>query len=341
MRIVNSEHRNSSPLPASGQPRVPWSLGCLNPHLSSLLFLLPAILPVLLTTPVVGETATVAASLETLAVPAIPSASSSCYQKGYNAFVIRDFDTAVECFTAWSEEAPDSPDALVWLAKALAYQAKERNRRGRARIRFVGTIRRIAKMYARALELDPNHLGALLGKAIQCRAIPGFLGGDKKESRRIFEELMRRDPESVYVQHAYALLLEALDQDDEALRLERRVVTTPIPSAEQDPELAMKMGECYHQMGRLIWEHEKDAEGAAQYLVRVTEDWPFLPEAALLLGDIARARREDAAAIRWYRLAVKQCEKIGDVLNGKKAERALRKYKRKSNLPQIVPHESL
>ncbi len=339
MRIVNTEHQHNSPvhLPGwLGEPRL-RSRGL--PCRASLFTSLLTIFPVLTATSVLCETTALAACPETISVSTIALATSTCFQGGFNAFVTRDFDKAVECFTAWSEAERESPDALVWLAKALAYQAKEKHKRGKARIRFVGTIRRVAKMYESALELDPDHFGALLGKAIQCRAVPGFLGGNKKESRRIFEELMRRDPESVYVQHAYALLLEALGEDERALRLERRVVTTPVPPVEHDPELAMKMGECFHQMGRLIWEHEKDAEGAAQYLERVTELWPFLPEAALLLGDIARARKEDAAAIRWYRLAGEQSEKIGDVLHGKKAARALRKYKRKSGLPQIEAHE--
>lgn len=53
------------------------------------------------------------------------------------------------------------------------------------------------KSLQRALTLDPNHVGALIGRASLNRELPGWLGGDLKKSEADFKRALALDPRSI------------------------------------------------------------------------------------------------------------------------------------------------
>ncbi len=264
-----------------------------------------------------------------------PDSEDGYEQRGYEAYCSRDFDSAVKTFESWTAAEPRNPTACVWLAKALAYQSASKIRGGKSRISMIGEGRHMHELYEKALELDSNHYQARLGKAIYLRMAPAAFGGSKKEAHEIFEQLLKEQPDNPYVLHAYAILLEQENKVDEAISRIQRVIAFS-RKHEPDPELRLKLAECYYHVGRMLWEYHKDAVSARPYLEKAATDWDFMPEAAALLGDIARERGENAVAIAWYSRAYKNAEQNNDERTLKVAERALKKYKVNPGQPEMA-----
>jgi len=59
----------------------------------------------------------------------------------------------------------------------------------------LGAVRRVRAAVDRTLELQPDHVDALLGKARMLLRLPRMLGGDAKEARRCVERAYRYGPE--------------------------------------------------------------------------------------------------------------------------------------------------
>ena len=260
---------------------------------------------------------------------------SSWLVAGLEAYVKRDFAAAVRIFETWKDTEPKNPDAYMWLAKALAYDIERRHNSGRSWLSLGGPARRVAKIQDEALKLAPNHFGCLLGRAIRLRAVPLAFGGSKKEARRIYESLLRREPDNPLVMLSFSILLEDVGEIDEAIQMLHKSLS--IVAAEEqdtnDPELHMKLSECYFHLGRMLWEHQRNVGAARSYLECCAREWDYTPGADVLLAEIARSQNEETTAIDWYVRALRKAEAYGDKRREKAALRGLKDLKFKPDRP--------
>lgn len=284
------------------------------------------------------------ATLSSELTQAIPSRDRSPspsihFERGFKEFIKRDYAKAIHHFEAWVNAEPRNPDALCWLAKALSYHCNNRYQAGESRLSMADEGKRIGRLYEQALEIDPNHPKALLGHAIFLRSIPSVFGGNHQKSRTIFEQLLERTPNDPFVLHAYAIQLEEDNEPERAIEILRKIVETPNIGM-RDPELKLKLSQCYFHLGRMLWEYNKDAETARRYLTIDVEKWPFMVEAYLLLAEIAVANNERATAVGWYLRALDSAETYQDKRSANAAERGLKKLKvHPEEYQMLVPPE--
>lgn len=86
--------------------------------------------------------------------------------------------------------SPESADAHFAVFCALGKQLEERGIGWRA----LADLRRVRRAVDRALEIDPNHVDALIGKSLMLSRLPRMFGGDPAEARRCLERAYRRAP---------------------------------------------------------------------------------------------------------------------------------------------------
>jgi tetratricopeptide (TPR) repeat protein len=100
-------------------------------------------------------------------------------------------ERALSLATGAVRSAPDRADAHFAVFCALGKQLDDRG----VGWGSVGAIRRLRGAVDRALELDPDHVDALVGKATMLLRLPRVLGGDRDEARRCLERARRLGPE--------------------------------------------------------------------------------------------------------------------------------------------------
>lgn len=98
---------------------------------------------------------------------------------------------ALELATDATRTAPGSADAHFAVFCALGKQLDDRG----VGLGSLGAIRRVRAAIDRTLELDPDHVDALLGKASMLLRLPRVLGGDPGEARRCLERAHRLGPD--------------------------------------------------------------------------------------------------------------------------------------------------
>lgn len=98
---------------------------------------------------------------------------------------------ALDLATHATRTAPESADAHFAVFCALGKQLDDRG----VGLGSLGAIRRVRAAVDRTLELDPDHVDALVGKASMLLRLPRFLGGDRDEARRCLERARRLGPE--------------------------------------------------------------------------------------------------------------------------------------------------
>lgn len=86
---------------------------------------------------------------------------------------------------------PDRADAHFAVFCALGKQLADRG----ISFRSLGDLRRVRSAVDRTLELNPDHVDALIGKASMLRRLPRLLGGDAAEADRYLERAHRVGPE--------------------------------------------------------------------------------------------------------------------------------------------------
>jgi hypothetical protein len=100
-------------------------------------------------------------------------------------------ERALELATYATERTPDRADAHFAVFCALGKQLDDQG----VGWGSLGAIRRVRRAVDRTLELNPDHVGALVGKARMLMRLPRILGGDPAEARRCLERAHRVRPD--------------------------------------------------------------------------------------------------------------------------------------------------
>lgn len=100
-------------------------------------------------------------------------------------------ERALALATEATERTPDRADAHFAVFCALGKQVED------AGIGWgsLGAVRRVRRAVDRTLELEPNHVEALIGKATMLLRLPRLLGGDREEAERLFARVRRIEHE--------------------------------------------------------------------------------------------------------------------------------------------------
>jgi tetratricopeptide (TPR) repeat protein len=117
-----------------------------------------------------------------------------------------ELTSAVAAAEAAIAQADDDPDAHFALFCALGLQLQDDG------LSFA-TLSRLRRAFAavdRALELDPNHVPALVGKGAALIATPRLAGGDPVRGLRLLQQALERDPDNAT---ALRYLAEATGRD--------------------------------------------------------------------------------------------------------------------------------
>lgn len=106
---------------------------------------------------------------------------------------VRDamLERALALATVATRRAPQRADAHFAVFCALGKRLDDRG----AGWGSLAAIRRVQRAVDRTLELDPDHVEALVGKALMLLRLPRLLGGDRAEAQRLLERARRVGPE--------------------------------------------------------------------------------------------------------------------------------------------------
>ncbi|MEZ4605809.1 MAG: hypothetical protein R2865_03105 [Deinococcales bacterium] len=115
------------------------------------------------------------------------------------------------------------PEAHMELARALGRLAQYRGV-----LQSLGLAGEVKKALERALELDPNHDGAMHALALYHDEVPFLVGGRAGESIPLFEKAIAIAPDSIIHRLEFAELLLKRNMKDEAkAQLEALIALTP------------------------------------------------------------------------------------------------------------------
>ena len=96
-------------------------------------------------------------------------------------------DRALDLATQATRATPERADAHFAVFCALGKQLDDRG----VGWGSLGAVRRVRRAVDRTLELNPDHVGALVGKARMLLRLPRMLGGDREEAHRLLERARR------------------------------------------------------------------------------------------------------------------------------------------------------
>ena len=116
-------------------------------------------------------------------------AQNSLIDQGKAAIERNDDDAAASLFEKAVAQNPKSADAHYWLGSAYGSQAQKASIFGQASL--AGKTR---DEFAKAVELDPNHLEARMGLIQYYTIAPGFMGGSYDKAFAQAGEIRKRDP---------------------------------------------------------------------------------------------------------------------------------------------------
>jgi tetratricopeptide (TPR) repeat protein len=99
----------------------------------------------------------------------------------------------------------------------------------------------------RALEIDPNHTGALSAKGGLYLQLPGFLGGDPSKARPLLERAIQLDPEAVGARLELADYYLLENQRDRARELAAEALT--LATAQGKERFARRASKLLEEVG--------------------------------------------------------------------------------------------
>ena len=117
----------------------------------------------------------------------------------------------------WGQKAVDAdkqnPAYWTQLGNIKGLRARDGSK-----LKALGRAKGASKAYDKALELDPTHAEALISKLRYKLYAPGFVGGDKDESRHLAESLLAAHPARGHLARAEIFIYA--DKDSAAYRAE-------------------------------------------------------------------------------------------------------------------------
>jgi tetratricopeptide (TPR) repeat protein len=127
-------------------------------------------------------------------------------------------------------------------------------------VKMLFTVGEIRNLLERSYALDPGFAYCAAPRLLGLidHKLPRLLGGDRDRSRRYFQEAIALDPDGPLNYQLYAELLEDENQIEEALRLARRGLAVPMPSADRVEDLSAyaALHEYVPQLERKLVEHQ-------------------------------------------------------------------------------------
>jgi tetratricopeptide (TPR) repeat protein len=122
---------------------------------------------------------------------------------------------------------PNRPESHFWYFACLG---KISELKGKANTLIA--LSKLRKHINRALEIDPDYVFAVYGKAILLKKIPSYLGGDLKKSETLFKRVIELDPNfsNPYIELAKLYIEE--NREVEAKTLLVKVINMENPSWE-------------------------------------------------------------------------------------------------------------
>ncbi len=122
---------------------------------------------------------------------------------------------------------PDRPESHFWYFACLG---KISELKGKANKLIA--LSKLRKHINRALEIDPDYIFAVYGKAILLKKTPSYLGGDLKKSETLFKRVIKLDPNfsNSYIELAKLYIEE--NREVEARTLLVKVINMESPSWE-------------------------------------------------------------------------------------------------------------
>jgi len=103
--------------------------------------------------------------------------------------------------------AADETDATAHLA-LFCNLGRQMQMRG-ARWSTLVELRRVRREIDRTLDIEPNHIDALVAKAALLLELPGLLGGDAQEAERLVRRAVELDPNHLPARQYLTRALEA------------------------------------------------------------------------------------------------------------------------------------
>jgi tetratricopeptide (TPR) repeat protein len=126
--------------------------------------------------------------LSAACLAAVSFGQTTLVDQGKAAMQRNDYQTAADLFEKAVAQNPNSADAHFHLGEAYGSLAQKANIFKQASL-----ASKTHREFARAVELDPNHLDARWGLMEFYMLAPGFMGGDEKKAVEQAGEIRKRD----------------------------------------------------------------------------------------------------------------------------------------------------
>lgn len=150
---------------------------------------------------------------------------SLCDERGVELYMEEDYKGAEKEFQAAVERADDDPDCRIWLGRAIGRRAERAS--GFAKLGAFSLAKQVRRQFAKAVELDPDHLVALQSLFGYYSEAPGIIGGDLDKAEELTSRIEKLDRAEGF--RARAVLHVKRDEFDQAEAALRRAI-------EVDPE---------------------------------------------------------------------------------------------------------
>ena len=218
-----------------------------------------------------------------VAMACAPTLAPACDEAAIKLFVAEEYRQASKAFELAVERRPNDAECRLWLGRALGRRAERAS--GFSRLGAFSLARRVRENFAKAVELDPQHVVALESLFGYYSEAPRIIGGGLDKAEGLIDRIAALDPAAGM--RARATLHAKRDYFDQAEAAHRKAI-------ELDPD------EIGHELSLASFLARRERfEESDKLFDRLLKENPDSPEVWFAFGkELARAGRRKAEARR-------------------------------------------